>query len=139
MNIQEFKTGRFFQGRISESDIITAVHELCREYTVKCASFSVSGSVLNATIGTYDQKQQVYVTAREDGAFDILSCSGNVIRNESRFFIHADIVLSGPAGKTTGGRLFSPTLVLAGDIALAELLGNPLKKLDDDTTGLFLW
>ena len=140
MAIQEFKPGRFFIGRIPlQADLLTAVYDLCREHSIECASFAINGVVLSATLGTYDQKQKVYVTAREAGPLDILSCSGNLINRENRFGIHADIVLSGLAGKTTGGRLFSPTTVLAGEVELTEFRGKLLDQFYDAETGLFLW
>jgi hypothetical protein len=42
-------------------------------------------------------------------------------------------------GRTTGGHLFSDTVIYAGEMYVQELLGTPPEREYDETTGLPLW
>ena len=91
---------------------------------VPTASFSVSGSVSAFTIGTYDHSQQVYVTYTEKAPHEIAACSGMVSTTKAETDVNARILLCDEQGKVTGGRLFSGTLMVAGEIALQELVAS---------------
>jgi predicted DNA-binding protein with PD1-like motif len=103
------------------------------------ASFSLVGAVSSATFGSYDQKQQVYVTTKEKAHLEIATCTGNVSLLDGNPVVNAHIVLGDKQGKITGGHLFSETIIFAGEIDLQELTGKPLERTYDDTTGLMLW
>ena len=103
------------------------------------AGFFVVGSVSSATFGSYDQKQLVYVTTTEETDLDIVVCTGNVSMQNGTPVAEAHIVLGDKQGNITGGRLFSETIIFAGEIDLQELIGKPLERVYDDTTGLMLW
>ena len=103
------------------------------------ATFSVIGAVSFVTMGTYDQKQQVYITFTEEAPLEIVSCIGNVSIKDGAPFIHAHIVTADEQGKTMGGHLFSKSIVFAGEIHLQELTGKPMERVCDVTTGLMLW
>ncbi|MDO9565789.1 MAG: DNA-binding protein [Candidatus Desulfaltia sp.] len=136
----EFQQGRIFVGRLPHGrDLILSVEEFCEDASIQMAIFSIIGAVSSATIGTYDQKQQVYVTVKEEALFEIVSCMGNVSLKEGKPFIHAHILLSDEQGKTIGGHLFSETIIYAGEINLQELTGKPMERTYDNDTGLMLW
>ena len=60
----EFQPGRYIVGRLPYGeDLISAIENLCKSSSIQMAIFSLIGAVSSYTIGTYDQKQQVYVTA----------------------------------------------------------------------------
>jgi len=136
----EFKQGRIFAGRLPHGgDLINSIEEFCNKASIRMAAFSVIGAVSSATIGAYDQKQQVYVTFKEDAALEIVSCIGNVSLKDGKPFIHAHILLADEQGKTIGGHLFSETIIYAGEINLQELTGKPMERTYDKETGLMLW
>lgn len=136
----EFKPGRFLAGRLlCNHDLIASIQDFCQTFSIQMATFSIIGAVSSATIGAYDQTQQVYVTAVEDAPFEIITCVGNVSLKDNAPFVHAHIVLGNMHGKTIGGHLFSKTIVFAAEISLQELSGNPLERAYDQTTGLSLW
>ena len=137
---REFTPGRRFMGRLPHGkDIITVIEDFCKENSVQAATFSLIGAVSAATLGAYDQKQQVYVSFKESAALEILSCIGNISLKEGRPFVHAHIVLGDEQGKVIGGHLFSETLIFAGEIEIQELTGPPLERTYDRETGLALW
>jgi hypothetical protein len=120
-------------------DLITSITDFCIESSVRMATFSVIGSVSSVTMGAYDQKQQVYVTSIQEAHLEVVTCMGNVSLMDGEPVVHAHIVLGDLQGKTTGGHLFSETILYAGEIDLQELTGKSMERAHDDTTGLMLW
>jgi len=136
----EFQQGRIFVGRLPHGrELINSIEEFCKKALIQMATFSVIGAVSSATIGAYDQKQQVYVTFKEKAPLEIVSCTGNVSLKDGKPFIHAHILLADEQGKTIGGHLFSETIIYAGEINLQELTGKPMERTYDNNTGLMLW
>ena len=136
----EFQQGRIFVGRLPQGgDLINSIEEFCKKALIQMATFSVIGAVSSATIGAYDQKQQVYVTFKEEAPLEIVSCIGNVSLKDGKPFIHAHILLADEQGKTIGGHLFSETIIYAGEINFQELTGKPMERTYDNDTGLMLW
>jgi predicted DNA-binding protein with PD1-like motif len=136
----EFEPGRRFVGRLPHGkDLIASIEDFCMESGIQMATFSVIGAVSSATMGAYDQKQQVYVTFTENRPMEVITCVGNVSLKDQAPAIHAHIVLGDEHGKIIGGHLFSDTVLFAGEIDLQELVGNPMERVYDRTTGLFLW
>ena len=136
----EFKLGRRLLGRLPHGkDLITSIENFCTASDIQTATFSVIGAVSSATIGVYDQKQQVYVTFTENMPMEVVTCIGNVTLKDQVPVIHAHIVLGDEHGKIIGGHLFSETVLYAGEMDLQELIGKPLERVYDRTTGLLLW
>jgi predicted DNA-binding protein with PD1-like motif len=136
----EFKSGRRFLGRLPHGqDLIKSIEDFCRETAVSMATFAAIGAVTFVTLGAYDQKQQVYVTYTKEAPLEIVNCTGNISLKDGSPMVHAHILLADMHGKTIGGHLFSETIVYAGEIDIVELVGNPLERAYDTTTGLMLW
>ncbi len=136
----EFELGCRFVGRLPHGkDLIASIEDFCIESSIQMATFSIIGAVSSATIGAYDQKQQVYVTYTENMPMEVVTCIGNVSLKDQAPVIHAHIVLGDERGKIIGGHLFSETVLYAGEMDLQELIGKPLERVYDRTTGLFLW
>lgn len=137
---REYSAGRRFVGCLSHSgDLVVMLEAFCIRHEITAAVFSLIGAVSKATLGTYDQAQQVYVTFTAEGDLEILSCTGNISLKEGKPFVHAHIILAGEGGKTIGGHLFPGTVVFAGEVHMVELKGPQLMREYDQTTGLMLW
>jgi len=140
MAVKEYTLGRRFMGRLPHGeDLITAIIELCRGNRIQTAAFSLIGAVSHVTMGSYDQKQQVYVTFEKQAPFEIVTCSGNVSLKDGAPFVHVHAVLGDEKGGTIGGHVFSKTIVFAAEITIQELVGEPLERVYDPVTGLMLW
>jgi predicted DNA-binding protein with PD1-like motif len=136
----EFKLGRHFLGRLPHGkDLITSIEDFCTASNIRMATFSVVGAVSSATIGVYDQKQHVYVTFTENTTMEIVNCIGNISLKDKTPVIQSHVVLADEHGKINGGRLFSETILFAGEIDLQEMTGKPLERVYDNKTGLMLW
>ncbi|MBW2054506.1 MAG: DNA-binding protein [Deltaproteobacteria bacterium] len=140
LNGFEFKPGRHFVGRLPHGkDLVTSIEDFCKASSIQMATFSVIGAVSSATLGAYDQKQQVYATFTQEEPLEIVNCTGNISLLDENPVIHAHIILGNLEGNTIGGHLFSETTIYAAEIDLQELTGTPLERAYDDTTGLMLW
>ena len=140
ITMSEFKAGRLLLGRLPyRNDLIAALEGFCADHSIQTAIFSIIGSVTSATLGSYDQNQQVYVTFNKVEALEIVHCAGNVSLRNGKPAVHAHAVFADINGHTLGGHIFSETIVYAGEIYVQELLGQPLSREYDKDTGLFLW
>jgi predicted DNA-binding protein with PD1-like motif len=140
LTASEFTPGRRFLGRLPHGkDLITSIEDFCKALSIRMGTFSVIGAVSFATLGAYDQKQQVYATFTQKEPLEIINCTGNISLLDKDPVVHAHIVLGNEKGETTGGHVFSETIIYAGEIDLQELTGNPLERAYDDKTGLMLW
>jgi predicted DNA-binding protein with PD1-like motif len=135
-----FEAGRSMLGRLPQGkDLLAAIEDLCEDYSIRTAVFSIIGSVTSATLGSYDQNQQVYVTYKKEEPLEIVHCVGNVSLKEGKVAVHAHGVFADIDGNTIGGHVFSETTVYAGEIYIKELRGTPPERVYDNRTGLFLW
>ncbi len=135
-----YRSGRRFIQRLPEGrDILTCIGEICAGYPVQMGVFSLIGTVRSATVGILDPKQRVYITRKEEGPFEILSCVGNISLQEESPVTHAKIVLADEKNRVLGGHLLSETLLFYGELDLEEIEGAPLVRHYDEPSGLFLW
>lgn len=135
-----FERGRCILGRLPHGkDLVKTIEEFCAQNSIQTGVFSVIGAVMSVTLGSYDQDQQVYVTVKKEEPFEIVHCTGNVSLKDGKVAVHAHAVLADIDGRTIGGHIFSETVVYAGEIYIQELLGKPLEREYDNTTGLPLW
>lgn len=135
-----FEAGRCILGRLPHGkDLIRTLEGFCVQNSIQTAVFSVIGAVTSATLGSYDQNQQVYVTYKKEEPLEIVNCTGNVSLKDGKVAVHAHAVLADMDGQTIGGHVFSDTVIYAGEMYIRELLGTPPEREYDETTGLPLW
>jgi predicted DNA-binding protein with PD1-like motif len=140
LKFDEFKTGRRLLGSLPHrQDLIKSIEAFCKAASVQMAVFAISGAVSSVTLGTYDQKQQVYVTCKKEEPFEIVNCTGNLSLKGGDPFILASGVFANEQGAVIGGRIFSETILFAAEIDLTELRGKPLDRKYEHRTGLLLW
>ena len=135
-----FEAGRCILSKLPHGkDLIRTLEDFCVQNSIQTAVFSVIGAVTSATLGSYDQNQQVYVTYKKEEPLEIVNCTGNVSLKDGQVAVHAHAVLADKDGQTIGGHVFSDTVIYAGEMYIRELLGTPPEREYDDTTGLPLW
>jgi predicted DNA-binding protein with PD1-like motif len=138
--LTEFGMGRQLAGRLPHGrDLLKSIERMGEKSGIRMATFTLIGAVSSATIGAYDQTQQVYVTVKKEIPLEIVTCLGNISLKKGDPFVHAHVLLSDEAGNPFGGHLFSETIIYAGEIHIQELTGEPLNREYDETTGLMLW
>ncbi len=130
---------RFLVALPANLDLIAGLEAACARNSVDLAVFSLIGTASVLTIGTYDQHQQVYVTQRREGFFEIVNCTGNVSRSASGWQINGRISAADLDGHVWGGTLFSESRLHSGELDLQELSGTSFTRVYDPATGLMLW
>jgi uncharacterized protein len=130
---------RFLVPLPAGKDLIAALETICSRNAVQTAAFTIIGAASLLTIGTYDQQQQVFVTHRKEGFFEIVSCTGNISRDDQGWQINGRMMAADLDGRVWGGTLFSQTQLYTGELDLQELLGAPLSRTYDPATGLLAW
>lgn len=135
-----FDAGRIRLARLNRGDdLLTAVEALCREDALDTVLFSATGSIVEITIGVYDGSQQVYVTERIEKPLELVTCTGNVVRDGAAYRVQAHSAAADMDGRLYAGRLFSPTRVVAAEVVLQQLRGDRLQRSYDPQTGLWRW
>ena len=120
-------------------DLLTAVEAFCREDALDTVLFSVTGSIVDITVGVYDGSQQVYVTERIEKPLELVTCTGNVVRDGAAHRAQAHAAAADLDGRLYAGRLFSPTRVVAAEVVLQQLKGDRLQRTYDHLRGLWRW
>ena len=140
LNTKIFALGKTYMGRLPHGqDLITSIESFCNASDITTGVLSVIGALSSATIGIYDQQQQVYITEKIEKELEIITCTGNISLKEGKPFCHAHFILSDADGRTYGGHVMSESILFAGELHLQELVGDNLERIYDQTTGLMLW
>lgn len=129
---------RRLMGRLPDDrDLLESVETVCRSEAVEAAVFHLAGMVTGLTVGSYDATQQVWVTARVSGPFEIVTCTGTVCRQEGALKADARILVADIHGGIHGGRLFSETIAFAVDMDIDIFDGHGPSRIYDAGTGLW--
>lgn len=132
---QHYRPGRRFLGRLTgDEDLIQAVTAVAIREQILTAAVTVTGRISRLTVGTFDPRQQVYVTRTEKRPMEIVACHGVLTTGGSGPFFHAHIMLADEE-TIIGGRLFPQTLVAEAECVVAELIGPPADRSYDTRTG----
>ena len=135
-----FDAGRVRLARLNRGDdLLTAVEALCREDALDTVLFSATGSIVDITVGVYDGSQQVYVTERIEKPLELVTCTGNAVRDGAAYRAQAHAAAADLDGRLFAGRLFSPTRVVSAEVVLQPLRGDRLRRTYDHPTGLWRW
>lgn len=135
--IPEVTAGRSFLGPLPDNrDLVDTISAACRRHGLVLATFRVHGVVTRATLGVYDPRQQVYVTATETFDGEIVGCSGIFTDGPAGPEVIARMAVADDAGNVIGGRLFSDTMTIGADIHIQEWLGPKMHRQMHPDTGL---
>jgi predicted DNA-binding protein with PD1-like motif len=130
-----YRPGQCFLGRLTgDEDLIQAVTRLGVQEQIATARVSITGRITRLTVGTYDPRQQVYITRTEQRPMEIVACRGLLSVEGDRPFFHAHILLA-DENTVIGGRLFSETLAAEAECVVEELCGPPTDRVYDASTG----
>ncbi len=138
--IQKIKINKVIIGRFKKGDdVITKLEDILKKEKIQMGFISIIGAVEEATIGYYNQKKKEYIKKHIKSPMEILSMKGNISLKEGNIFIHLHGIFGKRNFKTTGGHIFSPTRIFAGEFIIMGLKGKVLERKYDLETGLYLW
>ncbi len=134
-----FKQGRCILVRLDHgADIVKQISDLLDKEKIEAAAFYAIGALAGAKIAYYDQVSHEYRKISINEPVELVSCTGNASLRDGQPFLHAHATLAFSDGKAIGGHLTSGQ-VFAVEAFVQELLGKPLVRERDSTTGLYLW
>jgi predicted DNA-binding protein with PD1-like motif len=137
--VRELKRGRSLLVRLDHgADLVNQISELAVDEGIHTGAFSVLGALVQAEIAFYNQESHDYSALLVEENAELVSCTGNVSIRDGKPFVHAHVVLAASDGKTIGGHLLHGK-IFAAELFLIELLGKPMVRENDQTTGLYLW
>ena len=137
--VRELKHGRYLLVRLDYgADLVIQIYKLAVDEGIHTGAFSVIGALSQAEIAFYDQESHEYGKLLVEENAELVSCTGNVSIRDGEPFVHAHVILAYSDGKTRGGHLLHGK-IFAAELFLIELLGKPMVRENDQTTGLHLW
>jgi predicted DNA-binding protein with PD1-like motif len=137
--VRELKGGRSLLVRLDHGvDLVDQISKLAVAEGIRTGTFSALGALTQAEIAFYDQESHEYSELLVEESSELVSCTGNVSIRDGKPFVHAHVVLADCDGKTIGGHLLHGN-IFAAELFLIELLGEPMVRESDETTGLYLW
>ncbi|GAB0058202.1 hypothetical protein SIID45300_02547 [Candidatus Magnetaquicoccaceae bacterium FCR-1] len=138
--MQEFTSGRCWLGRLPhDGDLLAELTAFCREREIQVGRIEGLGAVKRACLGFYDQTRREYDYLTFDAPLEIVQMVGNVSLKEEKPFVHVHITLADHAGRAFGGHLAPGTILFAAEVLIQELVGAPLQRGWNTSTGLPLW
>jgi predicted DNA-binding protein with PD1-like motif len=135
-----FKKGRIFLLRLPKgSDLLQELQDFITEKDIRCGELYGIGALNVTHFGFYDHESRTYKDNVVNDAVEIVSLVGNISQRDQKNFVHAHIVVADKTGAAFGGHLMPGCRVFACEISLKEYDGDPLQRMLDSETGLFLW
>lgn len=112
--------------------------KIIEKYEISLGRISGIGACDQVVIGNFDPQKKEYRRQEFNGAFEILSLSGNITQMNSQPYLHLHISLGDPELKVWGGHLNYANISATAEIVIDVYQGN-IDRCKDQTTGLNLW
>ena len=134
MELKE-KNNVIFLRLFPDENISDMIIEACRENNVKTAVIlSGIGQAKNVKLG-YFRKKGDYSEERFTKPFEILSLTGNIVKQNDEYLLHLHAVLGDENKKTIGGHFINGIISITGEIVILKTKINA-KRVFDKETGL---
>ena len=129
------KNNVIFLRLFPDENINDMIIKACRENNVKTAVIlSGIGQAKNVKLG-YFRKKGDYSEERFTKPFEILSLTGNIVKQNDEYLLHLHAVLGDENKKTIGGHFINGIISITGEIVILKTKINA-KRVYDEETGL---
>lgn len=140
MGSREYARGRRVVARLRHGgDLLEQLTAIADEHGMAAGELRGIGALRCARLAFYDQTALAYKEFAVDRPVELVGLLGNVSRRDGATAVHAHATLAGHDGACVGGHVVSGCVVFAGEVVFQELVGEPLERHHDETTGLPLW
>jgi len=129
------KNNVIFLRLFPDENINDMIIKACRENNVKTAVIlSGIGQAKNVKLG-YFRKKGDYSEERFTKPFEILSLTGNIVKQNDEYLLHLHAILGDENKKTIGGHFINGIISITGEIVILKTKINA-KRVYDEETGL---
>ena len=115
--------------------IMATLTEFCIDHQIKNGQISGIGAIKEIELGSYDLKNQKYITHKLDNIWELTSYQANIQLKNKDPFIHAHINISDHNLTVKGGHLFEAKVAVVGEFILRNI-NNSGKRLLNPKIGL---
>jgi predicted DNA-binding protein with PD1-like motif len=140
MGAREFARGRRIVARLPHGgDLLEEIAAVAEAHGMQAAELRAIGALQTARLAFYDQTTHEYGEFPVDAPVELVGLLGNVSRRDGATAVHAHATLARHDGACVGGHVAPGCVIFACELILQELVGEPLERGHDETTGLPLW
>ena len=115
--------------------IMAILTQFCIDHQIINGQISGIGAIKEIELGTYDLKNQEYITHKLDDTWELTSYQANIQLKDEEPFIHAHINISDHDLTAKGGHLFEAKVAVVGEFILTNINSNG-KRLLNPNIGL---
>ena len=116
--------------------IMAILTQFCKDHQIINGQISGIGAIKEIELGTYDLKNQEYITHKIHDIWELTSYQANIQLKDGEPFIHAHITLSDHNLNMKGGHLFEAKVGAVGEFVLRKI-NTDGKREHDPNIGLF--
>ena len=112
--------------------IMARLTQFCKDHQIINGQISGIGAIKEIELGTYDLKNQEYITHKLDDIWELTSYQANIQLKDEEPFIHAHINISNHDLNPKGGHLFEATVAAVGEFVLNKINTSGKRVLNPD-------
>jgi len=117
----------------TDEKINDKILEVCKQYNIKNAVIlSGIGQVKKIRLGYFKEKGN-YLEEEFQTPLEILSLTGNIIKNKEEYILHLHTVLGTEDKKTLGGHLIDATVGVTAEIFILKTDIKAHRRFDEKT------
>ena len=115
--------------------IMVMLTQFCKDHKIINGQISGLGAIKEIELGSYDLKNQEYITHKLDDTWELTSYQANIQLKDGEPFIHAHINISDHDLTVKGGHLFDAKVAVVGEFILRNINSNG-KRVFNSEIGL---
>ena len=115
--------------------IMAKLTQFCKDHRIINGQISGIGAIKEIELGTYDLKNQEYITHKLDDIWELTSYQANIQLKDEEPFIHAHINISDHDLTAKGGHLFEAKVAVVGEFIL-RIINSSGKRVFNPEIGL---
>lgn len=118
------------------SDLLQEIQDLVLANGIDFCRIEGIGSLARARMTYYDQSAREDREIEVDRPMMLAGLSGTALRSTDGVEVHGHLVIADALGMASGGDLSAGCVVFSCELLLQELIGPPMVRAIDESTGL---
>ena len=112
--------------------IMATLTEFCIDHQIINGQISGIGAIKEIELGSYNLKNQEYITHKLDETWELTSYQANIQLKDEEPFIHAHINISDHDLIVKGGHLFEAKVAVVGEFILRNINSSGKRVLNSE-------